>query len=680
MCGWGLADASRPWRQSTWHLGLPLAAMSYVLFLSHPVPWGWVWIAVPLMLMGLGQRPNFHPDRLATRLSFLAWILVQPLTFAWPVPRLMGLAVATVAIGLSSRRLVYPAAAVLTVGFGLSFIFAALWQGWAGPVSWVAFCNLLALTALILWGLRHGLRRQTTPLYQQYARAVDGWAFVVHPITVGLLSLSTLAVFVNVKLLTQPNFVPWQLMVAVVVSTVAIGYRTWQTPFELGFYGTAWGLALMAIVIIAITGPSLAHLTLAHLALGLTTGWLGDRWVRRSQQSYRPSWHAIPLIYAAIGWVLGHVSFTAATGGYTLVAAWIGIGVGRRGPGRRWILYPAIAAVTLAAAEGLIYQLQQTSGEDLGDALVLLAALGLGIAIGASVLARWLSAYLRLSRVEFDGITHLHWGGGSLLLGMALGWGLSPVGEVGWVGTMLVAAGYALYQGRRWPGWIYAGLIEAIAALGYGLSLALPPSLLQTWAATLASGLAVALYRLPWSAWGWSRRPWQRVAKVLPGLGVMLTMTTINIPSVLIVGAFYAGVALQERRIRISYISIGLAAWAGWRLLSLFQWQGLMGAVSLLGSSLLYGTQVDPSLRSPAERDRRHVLRSLATGLICTSALYESDGLFLWGLGAAGLFLLLVGVGLLLRVRAFLYVGTVAFMFKVIRQLWLFIANYSLLL
>jgi hypothetical protein len=40
----------------------------------------------------------------------------------------------------------------------------------------------------------------------------------------------------------------------------------------------------------------------------------------------------------------------------------------------------------------------------------------------------------------------------------------------------------------------------------------------------------------------------------------------------------------------------------------------------------------------------------------------------------------LVILGLVLRVRAFLYIGTVTFIFRVLRLLWLFINTYSLLL
>ena len=40
----------------------------------------------------------------------------------------------------------------------------------------------------------------------------------------------------------------------------------------------------------------------------------------------------------------------------------------------------------------------------------------------------------------------------------------------------------------------------------------------------------------------------------------------------------------------------------------------------------------------------------------------------------------LIGLGLALRTRAFLYVGTATFIIRILRLLWLFVDSYSLLL
>jgi hypothetical protein len=100
----------------------------------------------------------------------------------------------------------------------------------------------------------------------------------------------------------------------------------------------------------------------------------------------------------------------------------------------------------------------------------------------------------------------------------------------------------------------------------------------------------------------------------------------------------------------------------------------------LIGLSLLFIAQIDPALRSSSRREVRHLLRCFAVGLISVTALYESDPHFGAGLLAIAFSLGLVVLGLVLRVRAFLYVGTLTFIAKVLRIIWLFIADESLVL
>jgi hypothetical protein len=207
-----------------------------------------------------------------------------------------------------------------------------------------------------------------------------------------------------------------------------------------------------------------------------------------------------------------------------------------------------------------------------------------------------------------------------------------------------------------------------------------------TWGGAIASGIAFVLYQLPWRRWGWQREPWRRSAAILPILATVLTIGSIAIQGVLIVAAFYAWLAKAERQVRLSYLSVLLADWA------ILRWLHNVGAeeplwfAALISASLLYLAQVDPGLRSSSDRDKRHLLRSLATGLVCLAAFYQAEiGLdgapaLLPGFLSIGLQLGFIVAGLLLRIRAFLFVGTAVFMIQVLRQLWRFIDDYSLLL
>jgi hypothetical protein len=161
---------------------------------------------------------------------------------------------------------------------------------------------------------------------------------------------------------------------------------------------------------------------------------------------------------------------------------------------------------------------------------------------------------------------------------------------------------------------------------------------------------------------------------LLPITVSLLTAGTITIQSLLVAAAFYAWLAKATRQVRLSYLSVVLADWA------ILRWLNQVGATeslwyaALFSASLLFLTQIDPALRSPNERDRRHLLRSLATALVCLTAFYQAE------VGIAGAPPLLPGIlsiaialgfilaGLLLHIRAFLFVGTAVFMIQVLRQ------------
>ena len=96
-----------------------------------------------------------------------------------------------------------------------------------------------------------------------------------------------------------------------------------------------------------------------------------------------------------------------------------------------------------------------------------------------------------------------------------------------------------------------------------------------------------------------------------------------------------------------------------------------------MGLSLLFIAQIDPVFQATSRRDLRHLLRCFAVGLVGVTALYESDAYFWSGVVTIGFSLVLVLLGLVLRVRAFLYVGTLTFVFKVLRLIWLFVAHES---
>ncbi|MBW4472946.1 MAG: hypothetical protein KME45_21600 [Stenomitos rutilans HA7619-LM2] len=740
------------WQQSTWHAGLLLAASSYVLLstkvlggwslwelVSHTfgntTTWGSMWLAVPLALTVLGSRSRLPQRRSASVLSVIALFLVQLLMFDSAPARLIGLGTATVLMLSNTHQLRQLLTAVITIGFGLTFAAAVVWEVFKDSLTVELSVNLLSIALLLLWLLWGWLCRRETVLATLYRQATDGWAIALAVVTLTVLTLCHLVVYIQIE---SPH---WQYLAAAGILFLATSYRTWQRPQNPGFYAIAWSLELMITGIISLTGRSLDAVAIVNLALGLGTQLLGDWWQVhrgvRSQESevtnLRPethssspiphpssrpfplsSWHLIPLLYALIGLLLQHRSFTATTGLYTLAAALVGIGVGRRHPFKP-LIYLSVLGGSIAAYELLIYQLSQAKGGAAGDGLVLMAGLAAAIAIVVQLLQRWLVTYLRLSVHEVAAIAHLHWALGSALLPLAFVSSLSSTGEWLWTSIAATLAAYALAMGREERGergageaagaiqtstpytphptphtsfliWTYAGIIEAIATIAHLLHQLLPDSLLLAWGGTIAAGLAFLLYQLPWRRWGWQREPWERSAAILPIAVTVLTIGAIAIQGLFIVAAFYAWLAKAERQIRLSYIGVLLADWAVLRWLHNLRAEEPLWIAALVSLSLLYLAQVDPTFRGASDRDKRHLLRSFATALVCLTGFYQAE------VGIAGVSSLLLGflsislqlgfilAGLVLRIRAFLFVGTAAFVIQVLRQLWRFIDNYSLLL
>jgi hypothetical protein len=684
------------WRQSAWYLGWVLAGISYLLLAETGLfarnEWGVVWLVTPISLTLLAWRsqPIVTADlprpRLAAELSILALLLAQPLTLGLAMPRLLSLGVATGLMVLNTRKLQQFLPAVLTIGFALSFAAALIWQGFSDRLTLEGTASLGSIAILVLWLLRAVLRRCDTVLSRHYAQASDGWAIFLSSIHLLGLTVYVLSLYFGLQ---QPGLAITGWMIATLLLTGAIAYRLWQQPSDLGFYGLAWGVELLVAEGLAqglnagITASEGLgwKLAIANLALGLATQAAGDLWVRRSNQSYRWSWHFIPIAYAVLGVVFSLSRFTATSGLDLFAAALVGIGVGRRHPLLKPLTYLSLLGVSVAAYELLIYQLLQAQGGSIGDGIVLLAGLAIALTVIYRGLSRWLVPYLRLSIGTLTTIAQIHWMISSGLLLLALVSPLSQTGSWLWVGVTTIVAIDALVQGRSQPSWIYAGIVAAVSAVSQALYLIISdPASLLTWAGAIAAGFAYAMYSLPWVRWGWQIKPWRRSAILLPGAIVLLTMQEIGIPALLVTAAFYAWIARMQTQIRLSYISLLLTDWAILRWLDAAQVQESLWYASVLGGSLLYVVQIDPGLRSPTEREKRHLLRCLAVGLICLTGFYQSETDRWLALLTLGFSIALILAGLMLQIRAFLYVGTAAFMLQILRQLWLLIGDYSLLL
>ncbi len=666
------------WQESAWFVGLGLAGLGYLLLVGSigtaSAAQRSVALVIPTALTSLAFFPQFRRVEAAAGLSVVSIIAVQFLTFELTVPRLIGLALGVVLMALNTIRSPHLLTAVLSVWFGLTFGYVIGWE-----VLPQKFQNWVMLSVGLLWGmviLRQGLSFQRFwNVSRPFQRALDGWAiFTAICSSLPLIIISLLLMKSSSQWVLDG--ILWTFPLSSILITAALIYRYVQAPTQGWLVISAWAAEVLLVCLLNYVRLPFYSVAIATLSLGLLTVLLGEAWTRRTGQPYRWSYNLIPLGYGVLGWLLGHTAWTATTGLYTLALAMIGLGIGRRLPALLPITILGILGLSLGSFELVLYPLLNAKGGQPGDGLIILGAVALGLAFVYRFFNHWGARLLNLPPSGLSILGHVHWGLGTFFAIIALP-DLSSLGEQLWGAELLLLGGYALWQGRSQPIWIYAGLIQALMAIGQILYTQLPASQVMPWAGAIASATALAIYSLPWARWGWAKPPFTQVAIALPAAIALLSAFQINTSSLLLVGGFYGWIAFATQITRVSYIGLPAVNWAALKLLSELQLTSPIWSVGLVGLSLLFIAQIDPVFQATNRRDLRHLLRCFAVGLVGVTGLYESDA-YLWsGVVTIGFSLVLVVLGLMLRVRAFLYIGTLTFVFKVLRLIWLFVAHES---
>ncbi|MDF5715078.1 MAG: DUF2157 domain-containing protein [Rhizonema sp. NSF051] len=693
---WLLSVGSGIWRRSAWHIGLGLAVTSYLLLgenAYHPWNsiivnshnWGFTWLITPLTLTGIGSLTAPRNEREVRRgsifYSTLALLAVQFLTLPFEKIRLIGLGVSPVLMFVNTSYLRNKISAGITVGFGLGFIVALGFR----HLSTEGWFVVGAIAILGLWLIRKVLTHQTQELAVLYADVTDKWAIALCGLELVILTLHSLLVYQRIAI---PGFL---YLTSTVITLAAITARSWREPTNLAFYGIGWCLELLVIEVLGFGERSLIKIAIANIALGLITQLLSDWWQRQHRlERNLSSFHILPLIYGALSVLLRWDTFTAWTGLCSLGVALIAIGVGRRQQELKPLLYLGIAGISISAYELLFYQMSQTSGGAWGDGLIAMAALGTGIIYAYRILSPWLSDYLRLTSQELKAIAHLHWAGSSCLFMATM---TAPIAVNRFVGlaTSVFLIRYAIFQGRSFQPasergfvttdeiWVYLGLLEVTGLLIYCRDTAIGHLFagpLFPWNAAIACMVAYFLYILPWERWGWSKKPWQRAAYLVPLIILWETRLRVYPVTLAIAAVFYIFLAKMQSNIRFTYISVALMDWALCRWFWDLHLTDTLWYVTLGGLSLLYIAQVDPYLRLPDSKVHRHYLRLLGSSIICGWAImWNQDTAIIPGIFS----LIAIFAGLALRVRAFLYVGTAAFVITSVYQLVIFSLHYPFL-
>ncbi|MCC5645441.1 DUF2157 domain-containing protein [Nostoc sp. CHAB 5824] len=696
---WRFSLSNGLWQRSAWDIGLGLAAVSFlVLWMNAELSWygiadsqaywGVLWLVTPIALTGVANATIIERRITSRYLSVLAVGTAQLLTLQLPETRLIGLAVGTGLMFANTRYLRNQISAVITEGFLLSFIVALLWIGVPGlpRLALAGWFIVGAIATLSLWLARTVLSRRGNELAIIYAAASDKWAIALCGFELFGLTLHSILVysgFINSGFL---------YLAATAITLAAIVYRSWRQPTNWAFYGIGWSLELLTAQVLGFGERSTVKIAIANIALGLIVQLVGEWWRRRHQLERIPSsFHILPLIYGAFSVLLRLDTFTQWTGLYSLGVALIIIGVGRRRENFKPLLYLGIIGVSISAYELLFYQMLQASGGALGDGLIAMSALGASIMYAYRILSPWLVNYFRLTPQELKGIAHIHWVWSSCLLMAAIP---LPIGVNRLLGlaTGVFLIRYAIFQGRNSRTsrsilggitiaemWVYLGLLEVAGMRVYWRETAVGKfwaGPLVPWNGAIACVVAYFLYILPWENWGWSKRPWQQAAYVIPLIILWETRLQTYPITLIIAAGFYIFLAKLGENIRFTYISVALIDWALYRWFYELRLTDILWYVTPIGFSLLYIAQVDTQLKLLEYKAARHILRVLGSGLICGWAiLFHQNTAWIPGIFS----LIAIFAGLALRVRAFLYIGTATFLITTIYQSVIFSLQYSFL-
>ena len=720
-------------RQSCWYFGFLLGAISYTCFLAQiittPNPaafrWGLIWLLIPGMLtLTAKYTRKIQQRRLATLLSCTGLITAQLLVFGQLETRLISLAVAIGLMLINAYHLRRTVVTVIHVGFGLSLIPSLLYD-FVTDWNWLV---VGAVTILALYKFRQYLQQDLdTPqisyfsqrnnygilgvgaepknlkLINKYIKAADYWAIFLIYVVIASLSLFYLNITSNQSYI--------QYLLTTILVTIVTIRRYRQQPSNLVLYTFVWLIELLVAGIIISIGGNGLTLAFANIILGILSLGVVYSLATKSLTWGRLNIAYIPLVYAVLGIIPRISYFNAYTGLLTLGAAIILINIDLDKPKANLITkYIAFAGISLGIYELVIYQMQRSSEGSAADGLTILALVAAAIAFVYRLGAWWYrqrqqTAIFALSLPQIILIAHIHWAISSILKVIAASIAiesttprLTPIS----IATSFCLGAYALIQGRDrdlsqqefdranselrtrqrralvFPNyelsdwWVYVGLVEIAATLVYSRLIINKLSFFDPVRVIFTCLIALAIYQIPWQNLGWRVTPWQRTAVIIPALMALVTAEDISYISLLCTAIFYLRIAYYQKNIRWSYVSLGFINWGitrlVWQYNTEFIW--LAGIISL---SILYIAQFDRYFQS--HRQQRHYLRLVACSIICITALFYQN----LGIIPTAISFSLIFSGLGLKIRAFLFAGTITLILTVIYQLIILVLTYSFL-
>ena len=693
--------------RSCWYAGLTLSALSYVFLApTHTSSWGLVWFVAPLMMTAIAKYTRqIGQRRLATTFSCLALVFAQALVYESKFALIVGLAIATGLMFANAFNLRRTSITVIHLGLAIA-LFASLFNlfidyRFDNYSQWLLITNLAILLLdrlrLNLLKTYHnpkfgyisqrnafgilgvGKETQNFKLIDKYIKATDYWAIALIVLQLPIISFSYFWL---------PNVALDRLFVYLLATGLLSGILTWRyrsQPNNLVLYTLTWLIGVLAVSSMRLISSSSLISATGNILLGLAALVVVVLIARSNTPWARLNLAFVPLIYAALGIFWRLADFNAYTGLLTLGAAIILLNVK---PIRKLEIfkYLGFAAISVGIYELVIYQMYSASGGSLADALTILSLVAAAIAFSYRIMVYWyatkaIPTVFNLSLSKFTLIAHFHWAASSILKIIAAGIAIdnTPRLTLVSIATSFCLGAYAVIQGRDskdsaasqhndW--WVYVGLVEIAATLVYSRLIITKLSLFDPWRIIFTCAIALLIYQIPWQNFGWRSTPWQRTAIAIPALMALVMAEDISYLSLLVTALFYLRIAYAQQNIRWSYISLGLLNWLSLRAIAQYSFESLWISV-IVSCSILYIAQFDPYLQS--QRQQRHYLRLAGSSVLCLT-FWQQPGIVA---GIIAFSSILCGLGL--KIRAFLYIGTITLVLTVLHQLIILIFTYSFL-
>ncbi|MEL4894554.1 hypothetical protein [Crocosphaera sp. Alani8] len=561
--------------------------------------------------------------------------------------------------------------AFITIGMAIfcrSFIVLAISPIFKIPIipTWMISDSV---TLIFLWSTWNYLKHKNKPLAIIYTKIIDVWGIILCSFLLTALTVHSIAIYAQY---TNPSTL---VILAILVLFLAIFYRTKNHQNNLMIYTLGWTLELLTINITTMVSQSLILLAIVNFILGFLLQLIGKWWQKNTgQRQFLSSLHTLPLLYGALGSALRYNSFNSLTGFISFGFAFIIIGFVRQKRSLKPLIYLGIILISLSAYELLSYQISNLSW---GDKYLSMAALATTIMYVYRLSSPWLSSYLYLTPRELKIIAHSHWILGSIFLVLSL---LYPVESQQLIalGSSAFLTQYAILEGRNFLDkrkgeiWVYLGFIQAFGTTVYGV-LTFPYTFLLNVIGSVLSLLGIVIYTLPWERWGWSKRPWNLLAFSLPFMGVI---SHVDFLTLIVASISYGLLAKLSNKSRLLYLSIVFVNAVAYNISNQFNQLSPLLYSSLFCLSLLFLIMIEPYCQREEGKKTRHFIRLIATATLSSVYIifYRETAIIP---GVIGLILIAVGLGI--RTRAFLFIGTITFLATVFDQLVIVSFTYPLL-